>query len=137
MNNTEENRQQVRAGLDRRAQERKAADAELEKQARKLRIIINQNHIEKTHEENPEHIRTQDTGDNWNRRRKEREERHREAEECKSWYIFLFHVFAPLLIASIAFRLLTALNSPIIITVSATAVACLFAIGVFASAFID
>lgn len=108
MSNTEINRQIVRQGLDRRAAHAKKMEALLETQERKLRLIINDNHIRAQGVNIPQASaqRSQEpkreSSAALTRRKEERAERAQEAAWCADWYRFLFRVFAPLFAAVLA-----------------------------------
>lgn len=103
MSNPEINRQIVQAGLDHRAAEFKKREAVLEKQARLLRLIINDNHTTKTTpkaSERPqnkpdvkEEPQVQEQAVPLSRQEQEDADRH-------PWYRFMFMVFAPLILVS-------------------------------------
>ena len=105
MSNTEINRQIVRKGLDRRAAERR--DAELEEQARKLRLVINANHADAisrmypTEQPQRPQEEAKAKAEVLKRKQKIRAQRAAEAAYCTGWYSFLLRVFAPVIIAAV------------------------------------
>lgn len=107
--NTAINRENVQKILDRNAAERK--EAALEAQARKLRIIINDNHTAKTAVktavEAPElpQEEPKEAAEALTRRQEKRAERDMEAAECHAWYQFMLRVFSPILIAALVIAL--------------------------------
>lgn len=130
--NTAANRQIVQKGLDRRAAERR--DAALEKQARKLRLIINANHTSKT-TFNPPAQRPQRPQEeprkmtaNQIRRAEEKAERAAEAAYCTGWYSCLLRVFTPVLIAAATMGLSARGMLPIQLTIPCAIAACMFSI---------
>ena len=102
MNNSKVYREIVQAGLDSRAAER--VEANLEKQARLLRLIINDNHSTKTAPKIPEppqnKVKPQDVPQ-VHVESVPPSRREQEAEYCDAWYRFVALVFAPLLIAGL------------------------------------
>lgn len=131
MSNTEVNRQIVQQGLDRRAAHARRMEAILETQERKLRLIINDNHIRATggyvpqasaqHRQEPKSESTAAL----TRRQEERAERAMEAAWCADWYWFLFRVFAPFFVAALA---LVLSNFAVIHVALAVPVAIVFAL---------
>lgn len=138
--NTATNRQIVQEGLDRRAALRK--EAALEAQARKLRIIINDNHILKTTGKAPARIpESRQTAAKTEPRRmdhrqEDRAERAAEASYCADWYGYLLRVFTPLLIAAATLGLSANDVLPLQVTAPFAIVACLIALEAFAARFL-
>lgn len=101
MNNSKVYREIVQAGLDSRAAER--VEATLEKQARLLRIIINDNHSTKTapkSSEQPQKKAEPQEVPQVQAEAVQLSRREQEAAECRAWYKFMALVFGPLLIAA-------------------------------------
>lgn len=105
-------REIVQAGLDNRAAER--IEANLEKQARLLRLIINDNHSTKT---TP---KTTPKASEQPQKAPKKEEpkvvqaepipiarREQEAAYCMAWYRLILWIFAPLLVAALALTITT------------------------------
>ena len=107
MNNTAINRENVQQILDRNAAEAKRKEADLYKQERKLRLIINQNHTDKTAVKAPERPQEEPkkTEEEWGkeltRRSERRAQRAQEHDSCTAWYRFMLLVFAPLIAAGL------------------------------------
>lgn len=108
MSNTEINRQIVQQGLDRRAAHARKMEALLESQERKLRLIINENHIRATggyvpqeSAQRPQQPKKESSAA-LARRQEQRAERAQEAAWCADWYRFLLRVFAPFFAAALA-----------------------------------
>lgn len=102
MNNSKVYREIVQAGLDSRAAER--VEATLEKQARLLRLIINDNHSTKTTPKSPEPPQNKTKPQEMPQVQAEAvplSRREQEAAECRAWYRFVSLVFGPLLIAGL------------------------------------
>lgn len=102
MSNSKVYREIVQAGLDSRAAER--VEANLEKQARLLRLIINDNHTTKTTPKASERPQNKDKPKEVAQVQAEAVPmtgREQEAEECRAWYKFMALVFAPLILASL------------------------------------
>ena len=102
MNNSKVYREIVQAGLDSRAAER--VEATLEKQARLLRLIINDNHSTKTATKTPEKPQKKAEPQEVPQVQAEAvplSRREQEAAECRAWYKFIALVFVPLLIAGL------------------------------------
>lgn len=131
MSNTETNRQIVRQGLDRRAAHARKMETLLETQERKLRLIINDNHIRATggnvpqaraqRPQEPKEKAPQQLA----RRQEKRAELAREAAWCADWYRFLLRVFAPFFFAVLAMVLA---NFDVIHVFLAVSVAIVFAL---------
>ena len=117
-------------------------DAELEKQARKLRLIINANHIAKLAEQypSPQAQRRQEEAkakaEALKRKQEIRAERAAEAAYCANWYGFMLRVFTPLLIAAATIGLCNVGVLPIPLAISGAIVACLFSLEAFLHRFI-
>ena len=136
MSNTKVYREIVQAGLDCRAAERR--DAELEKQASKLRLIINDNHTAKTSGKAPER-RQEKPGKDASairRRKEERAERAAEASYCNGWYSFILRIFAPLVIGAATLGLCNTGVLPFALAIPCAIVACLISVEIFASHFL-
>lgn len=104
------NRENVQKIVDRNAAEYKRKEAALEAQERKLRKIINQNHLDKTStktatkvpqlpQEEPKEVE-KECVKALEERPDRRAELAQEAESCNTWYQFMFLVFAPLILVS-------------------------------------
>ena len=135
------NRQIVQKGLDRRAAERR--DAELEKQARKLRLIINANHeahlaaLDAAQEpELPQEEPAAEPGYKLKRKKEERAARAAEAAYCIRWYGFLLRVFTPLFVAASTIGLHNIGVMPGALAIPCAIVACLLSVEAFASRFL-
>lgn len=108
MSNTEINRQIVQQGLDRRAAYKRRMEALLETQERKLRLIINDNHIRATGGYVPQESAQlpqkpkNESSAALARRQEKRAELAQEAAWCADWYRFLLRVFAPFFFAVLA-----------------------------------
>ena len=99
MSNSKVYREIVQAGLDSRAAER--VEATLEKQARLLRLIINDNHSTKTTPKSPEKPQKKAEPKEIPKVQAEAvplSRQEQEAAECHAWYKFMSLVFGPLLI---------------------------------------
>lgn len=134
--NTATNRQIVQDGLNRRAAERR--DAALEAQARKLRVIINDNHAAKTGsrpQERPQAEPKKEAGKQ-PRPRANQAERDAEAAYCTGFYGFLLRVFTPAIIAAIALGSTGAYGVPLQLTAPTAVVACLISLEAFATRFL-
>lgn len=122
MSNTAINRQIVQEGLDRRAAEAKRREAKLEAQARKLRLIINDNHIAKTSHKQPEpactvqEIPDEETYTFTNEMPAERAESAQEAAYCFMWYQMMVRLFVPALIAAFSLSLTAYWSFPLWLT---------------------
>lgn len=138
--NTAVNRQIVQEGLDRRAAERR--DAALEKQARKLRLIINANHADVLSKlfppEQPERLleEARAKAEHMKRKQEIREQRAAEAAYCTDWYGFMLRVFTPMMIAAATLGLCNTGVLPLVLAGPCAIVACLIGIEAFASRFI-
>lgn len=100
MSNSKVYREIVQAGLDSRAAER--VEATLEKQARLLRLIINDNHSTKTTTKSPEQPQNKVESQEVPHVQAEPvplSRREQEVAECRAWYRFAALVFGPILIA--------------------------------------
>lgn len=102
MNNSKVYREIVQAGLDSRAAER--VEANLEKQARLLRLIINDNHSTKTAPKSSEQPQEKAKTEEVPQVQAEAvplSRREQEAAECRAWYKFMALVFVPLIVAAL------------------------------------
>ena len=131
--NTTVNRQIVQEGLARRAALRR--DAALEDQARKLRIIINDNHDAKAGARGPVTFQTASNSkaSTQSRRRRNTHREDQEAQYCYGWYRFMFRVFAPFLVAVVVMALCNADIIPCWLAVPFAIVPCAVAIEAFGS----
>ena len=94
-------RENVKEILDRNASVFKRKEADLEAQERQLRLHINDNHATKTMTESQRAKQEQEARiAELAKLHERRAERAREADECETWYQFMFLVFAPLLLTS-------------------------------------
>lgn len=97
-------RENVQSRLDRRAAEFKKREAVLEKQARLLRHIINDNHTDKTtpkaSEQPQEKAKTEEVPQ-IQAEAVPLSRREQEAAECRAWYKFMALVFVPLIVAAL------------------------------------
>ena len=142
MSNTEINRQIVQQGLDRRAAHAKRMDALLETQERKLRLIINDNHIRATggyvpqaSAQRPQEPKVESSAA-LARRQEKRAERAQEAAWCADWYRFLLRVFAPFLVAALALVLSDLAVIHFILAVSVAIVFALIGVKIFADRYL-
>lgn len=142
MSNTEINRQIVRQGLDRRAAHAKKMEALLETQERKLRLIINDNHIRATGGYVPQETaqRPQEPKNESSaaltRRQEKRAELAHEAAWCADWYRFLLRVFAPFFFAVLAMVLANFDVIHVFLAVSIAIVCTLTGIKIFADRYL-
>ena len=130
-------REIVQDGLDRRA----AREAALEAQARKLRIIINDNHIAKTGNKVAQHsecrqeeakAKAKAKAEHLKRKQEARAKRAAEAAYCTDWYGFMIRLFAPLFIAAATLGLCNNGVLPIILAGPCAIVACMISVEIFA-----
>ena len=140
MSNTEINRQIVQRGLARKAAAKR--DAELEEQARKLRLIINANHTDALSKmyptEQPQRRQEEEKAKAREMKRKQeaRAKRAAEAAYCTGWYSFLFRVFAPLLIAAATIGMYNSGSLHYALAFPCAIVACMICISNFAGRFL-
>lgn len=128
-------REIVQDGLDRRAAERR--DAALEKQARKLRLHINANHIAKTGKKAAQQSERRKAEVEALKRKQEiRAQRAAEAAYCADWYGFMLRIFAPLMIAAATIGLANTNVLPIAFAIPCAIVACLISVENFAARFL-
>lgn len=119
-------------GLDRRADARR--DAALEAQARKLRLIINENHIAKTGKKAAQQSERRKAEVEALKRKQEiRAQRVAEAAYCADWYGFMLRIFAPLFIAAATIGMANTGVLPLALAIPFTIVACLISIETFAA----
>lgn len=138
--NTAANRQTVQEGLDRRAAERR--DAVLEAQARKLRLIINDNHTAKTtykipaqRPECPQEEPKKATV-NQSRRAEEKAERAAEAAYCNAWYSCLLRSLTPMVIAAATLGLSVRGMLPFQLTIPCAIFSCMLGLANFAERYL-
>lgn len=125
------NHESVQQIIDRNSAERKRKEAALEAQARKLRLIINDNHTAKTSvktadkaperpQEEPEAIEDEVYTD-LPIYTEERTQRRQEREYCTAWLRFLALVFAPLILSALLFTLAGTAPIAIVLLISMAA----------------
>lgn len=140
MSNTEINRQIVQKNLRRRAAERR--DAELEEQARKLRLIINANHTDASSKMYPteQTQRRQEEAkakaEALKRKQEARAQRAAEAAYCNGWYGFMLRLSTPLLIAAATIGMANTGVLPIALAAPCAIVACVISVETFAHRYI-
>lgn len=94
-------RENVQSRLDRRAAEFKKHEATLEKQARLLRLIINDNHTTKTITASQlAQKKAKEEEEARNAAHAKFQQEQSEKAQCYAWYRFIGIVFAPLLVAA-------------------------------------
>lgn len=100
MSNSKVYREIVQAGLDSRAADR--VEANLEKQARLLRLIISDNHSTKTLTASQlAQKKAKEEEEARNAARAKRQQERSETDQCYAWYRFIGIVFGPLIVAAL------------------------------------
>lgn len=136
-------RENVQQFLDNNAAEIK--DAAMEKQARKLRLIINANHADvlaklfPPEQPEPPERRQEEArakAEHLKRQQERRAQRAAETAYCTEWYGFMLRVFTPMMIAAATLGLCNTGVLPLVLAGPCAIVACLISLEIFTRRFI-